>query len=849
MSDKPIEPDDERNPSDVNEPNAAAEPDGIGGPDVDSTGPDDAGTANGADGVTVEPPEDDGSVAEASDRSSAGQADRDADPEVEGHVAAGPSDDEASAADGEVSGTDGIDDEASAADGDVPGTDGIDDDASAADGDVPGTDGNDDQASAAADGDIAGTDATDDAAIATGEAAGAGAPMKADGESDSDASAPPARHRFEWWHRQRPRTRRTIRAVVAFVLTGLLSLLAGVMTADFEGSLGPHRADYSVRLNGEVTVDMGPLGALIVDSPLPLNLGVDVLVKEIPIELSTPQTDPVVGLTSDLTSYSQFLANPEAAISDAAYGLVLDVVSRWILYWTVLLVGVALGRLAAHGVLREAVKSAWARQGVPALSVALAVVLVGLPLVEATQTSGGVGRTSRILADTPLAEARITGRLATLVDHYGGYVVDAIDDNTEFYAEVQTNLEAAYAAEADPVAPAEGETPQESPSGESGTEPTNPASDAGAAAAGTDDSGTDDSGTDDSGTDDSGTDDSGTDDSGTDDSGTDDSGTDDSGTDDSGTDDSGTDDSGTDDSGTDDSGTDDSGTDDSGTDDSAVGDSGTDAADTTESDPELVTMLLVSDLHCNVGMAPVVGAAVSASESSLVLNAGDTVMGGTSVESYCVNAFARGIPDGVPVVVSDGNHDSVTTADQEANAGWTVLHGEPVDVQGIRILGDTDPTLTSLGAPTRPERDETINQMGNRISQLACQLQEDDEPVDIVLIHSPFAGRQSVEAGCATLSISGHLHRQVGPRQLGLGLQYTSASTAGAGSGTPTIGPLQNPSVMTVIRWDPEASLPVDYRLITIDPDASVDISDWFAFPEVPETFVTGDAEGNPADE
>ncbi|WP_163544892.1 metallophosphoesterase family protein [Occultella kanbiaonis] len=784
MSDKPIEPDDERNLSDVNEPSAAAEPDGIGAPDVDSTGPDDAGTANGADGVTVERPEDDGSVADDSDRSSAGQADRDADQEVGGHVAAGPSDDEASAADGEVSGTDGIDDEAGAADGEVSGTDGIDDEASAADRDVPGTDGNDDQASAAADGDIAATDATDDAAIATGEAAGAGAPMKADGESNSDASAPPARHRIEWWHRQRPRTRRTIRAVVAFVLTGLLSLLAGVMTADFEGSLGPHRADYSVRLNGEVTVDMGPLGALIVDSPLPLNLGVDVLVKEIPIELSTPQTDPVVGLTSDLTSYSQFLANPEAAISDAAYGLVLDVVSRWILYWTVLLVGVALGRLAAHGVLREAVKSAWARQGVPALSVALAVVLVGLPLVEATQTSGGVGRTSRILADTPLAEARITGRLATLVDHYGGYVVDAIDDNTEFYAEVQTNLEAAYAAEADPVAPAEGETPQESPSGESGTEPTDPASDAGAAAAATDDSGTDDSAAGDSGTDDSGT-----------------------------------------------------------------GDSGTDAADTTESDPELVTMLLVSDLHCNVGMAPVVGAAVTASESSLVLNAGDTVMGGTSVESYCVNAFARGIPDGVPVVVSDGNHDSVTTADQEVNAGWTVLHGEPVDVQGIRILGDTDPTLTSLGAPTRPERDETINQMGNRISQLACQLQEDDEPVDIVLIHSPFAGRQSVEAGCATLSISGHLHRQVGPRQLGLGLQYTSASTAGAGSGTPTIGPLQNPSVMTVIRWDPEAGLPVDYRLITIDPDASVDISDWFAFPEVPETFVTGDAEGNPADE
>ncbi|TDE89624.1 hypothetical protein EXU48_19505 [Occultella glacieicola] len=617
--------------------------------------------------------------------------------------------------------------------------------------------------------------------------------------------AQPGRRRFEWWHQLRPRTRRTIRVVVAFVLSGVLSLFAGLMTADFEGSLGPHRADYTVRLNGEIQVDMGPLGALIIDSPLPLNLGVDVLVKEIPIELSTPETNPVAGLTADLTSYSQFLANPQAAIEDAAYGLALDIVSRWILYWSLLLVAVALGRLAAHGVLRDAVKSAWHQQGVPAVSIALAVALVALPLVEATQTSGGVGRTSRILADTPLAEARITGRLATLVDHYGGYVVDAINDNTEFYAQAQTNLEAAYAAEDEPLGPAEGETPQESPP-DSGTGPTDLASDATTAPGDATSTG-DPTGSGDPTTD------------------------------------SGDAATGTDASP---SGADADATDAQGADADGPADGpGADESETTEADPDLVTMLLVSDLHCNVGMAPVVGAAVTASEASLVLNAGDTVMGGTSVESYCVNAFARGIPDGVPVVVSDGNHDSVTTAEQEAAAGWTVLHGEPVDVQGIRILGDTDPTLTSLGAPTRPERDETINQMGNRISQEACRLDEDGEPVDIVLIHSPFAGRQAVEAGCATLSISGHLHRQVGPRQLGLGLQYTSASTAGAGSGTPTIGPLANPSVMTVIRWDPEAGLPVDYRLITIDPDTSVDLSDWYAFPEVPDTFVPGDAQGS----
>src|SRR5699024_6096637 len=44
------------------------------------------------------------------------------------------------------------------------------------------------------------------------------------------------------------------------------------------------------------------------------------------------------------------------------------------------------------------------------------------------------GRTSPVLAGTPLENARITGRLATLVDYYGGMVRDAIQENDEFYA-------------------------------------------------------------------------------------------------------------------------------------------------------------------------------------------------------------------------------------------------------------------------------------------------------------------------------------------------------------------------------------------------------------------------------
>ncbi|WP_089772106.1 metallophosphoesterase family protein [Ruania alba] len=585
-------------------------------------------------------------------------------------------------------------------------------------------------------------------------------------------------------------TRRTVRAGFAFVAAGLIAGVLGMLTASYTGSLGPHAADYSVRLNGEVRVDMGPLGALIVDSPLPAQLGVEVLVKEIPVELSDPEANPVAGLTADLSSYTQFLANPQAAIDDAAQGLITDALGRWVLIWTTLLVLVALGRLAAHGVLRDAFRSAWARTGVPALSIALAVVVAGVPLIELTRPSGGSGRTSAILAGTPLEDARITGRLATLVDHYGGFVVEAVDENTAFYEAARQNLVSAFEADPEPTGP---------------TAPPEPADIDGADV----DSGADtDGGADGVGVDGAGDDGAGGQEASappTDDAQDEAEAASEGPAEDEPT---------------------------------ATGEpaENEEAAETPDEDG-ITTSLVVSDLHCNVGMADVIGAAVAGSDAEVVLNAGDTVMGGTSVESYCVNAFAAGIPDDVPMVVADGNHDSRTTTEQERSNGWIVLEGEPVEVAGLRILGDTDPTLTSLGAPTRPQRDETVNAMGNRLAQQACELEEAGDGVNLLLVHSPYAGRQVVEAGCAPLSISGHLHRQIGPRQLGWGVQWVVPSTAGAGSGTPTIGPLNNEAVMMVLRWDTETGLPLEYRMITIGTDTSALLSEWFPFPEQPTEY------------
>lgn len=596
------------------------------------------------------------------------------------------------------------------------------------------------------------------------------------------------RHRVQWWHRLRPMTRRSIRAGIVVVVTGFVALVVGLLSAQYTGSLGPHEADYSVRLNGEVRVDMGPLGALIVDSPLPLRVGVDVQVKEIPIGLAAPGANPIAGLTSDLQGYTQFFANPEPAIREAAGGLITDALGRFTLLWSIQLLIVASARLAGHGLLRETMKNALRQPGVAPLTMAVVVAVTLVPLVDATRSSGNVGRTSAVLDGTPLEDARITGRLAPIVDYYGGFVVEAIDKNSEFYADVQANLTSVFEAEraaadghglsspdaedaegeADTAGVGGGENPTSAESASAEQDPDGEPVDTGEATAAGQQTP--------------------------------------------------------------------SGEETTPGDESAAGAENAEA----EQEPDLITGVMVTDLHCNIGMAEVIGTAAAEFDADLIMNAGDTVMAGTSVESYCISAFADGFGSDIPVVFSDGNHDSRTTTEQEVEAGWIPLEGDPVEVAGLRFLGDNDPTISSLGQPTRPTREETVLEMGDRLAARGCELAEEGEHVDVLLVHSPYAGRQILEAGCAPMSLSGHLHAQTGPRQLGFGTQYIGASTAGATEGAPTIGPLTQPATITAIRWDPDTHLPVDYRIVTVGTDTSVVLSDWQAWPPQPTEFVSG---------
>lgn len=571
-------------------------------------------------------------------------------------------------------------------------------------------------------------------------------PMDSLNERSGGATPRGSRRRWEWWHRQSTMTRRVVRTALTLLLTGLLAGAVGVSTAATHSSLGPHEAQYEVTLDREITVGLGPIGALVIDSPLPWPLGVRVQVAEIPsnLEIAGGATS---GLLTDLQAYGQLFGQPEAAVADAVRGLVTDALGRTAVLWSVMLVTIAAGRLASRGRLRDEVRVALARPGVRPLVGALALAVVAAVVVPALTPYRAAGYTPEVLAGTPLESARITGRLADLVRAYGPVVKDAYLDNEEFYDAATAHLVAAYEADPGPPAPAAGPASSLPMLGQDASRELRPP----------------------------------------------------------------------------------------------------EIATSPVADP--VTLLLVSDMHCNVGMARVVAAALDRSGAEVLLDAGDTVMSGTSVESYCVDVLAGAVPDGVPVVVSTGNHDSVTTARQERDAGFTVLAGETVEVAGISILGETDPTLTAVGSGTRPEREESVPEMGTRLAEVACAQAEDGDPVDILLIHNPRAGGPTLDAGCARLQLSGHWHRTEGPEVHGRGVRYVSTSSGGGAGGGTTVGPLTGDAELTVLRLDRETGEPLDYRRIQVRTDAGVTLGPWLRFPAVPAEAVAEAQSGGTSSE
>ncbi len=173
------------------------------------------------------------------------------------------------------------------------------------------------------------------------------------------------------------------------------------------------------------------------------------------------------------------------------------------------------------------------------------------------------------------------------------------------------------------------------------------------------------------------------------------------------------------------------------------------------SDPDVHLMMLISDMHCNPGMPEVVAQVAQTLDIRTIVDAGDTVMAGTSYEKLCVNNYMSAFAHtGATVVQAPGNHDSPVTEAQLEAAGAHVLHDEVVEVNGLHFYGTRDPYTSRAGEGLVHEDSRNIADIAADLGEATC---DSTQPV-ILVAHNNTLAKRAIEKGCATLGLYGHTH-------------------------------------------------------------------------------------------
>jgi predicted phosphodiesterase len=235
----------------------------------------------------------------------------------------------------------------------------------------------------------------------------------------------------------------------------------------------------------------------------------------------------------------------------------------------------------------------------------------------------------------------------------------------------------------------------------------------------------------------------------------------------------------------------------------------------------LSAFVFESDLHCNLGMTRVISEVGIQAGASFVLSGGDITMSGTELEALCTDVYRRRL-DGIPLVLVLGNHDSVQTGADLQASGAAVLHGEPVGIDGLTLLGDSDPFRSQIGSPTTLRGDETAAEFTRRLAERACEV----EP-DVLVVHNPAHASAAIDDECASLVLSGHRHQEDGPTVRRNTVSYTVDNSGGTGENTPAYGPLATDSAVALFYYDPETGTVEGYRTVQFGRDGSVAVTDY----------------------
>ena len=164
--------------------------------------------------------------------------------------------------------------------------------------------------------------------------------------------------------------------------------------------------------------------------------------------------------------------------------------------------------------------------------------------------------------------------------------------------------------------------------------------------------------------------------------------------------------------------------------------------------------------------------------------------------------------------------------------GFMVLDGKPLDVEGIRFLGASDPRSSGLTAGYSGNESDSIAAVGEqdeKITTTAC----DDGPVSTLLMHSSASAAKASASGCVDLVLTGHLHRQVGPDLVispegRRTVSFSNASTGGAVYAFALGSKLRRPAQVTIVTY--EDGKPVGLQPVDFETSGSVEVQPYVDF-------------------
>lgn len=212
--------------------------------------------------------------------------------------------------------------------------------------------------------------------------------------------------------------------------------------------VGPHEATVTLSMDSALTIDISPLGSIILPQEGTNGFGAQVELGEIPGTDSDDPNQVELFTEADVEEYVQFFSSTESTQDEA-----ISAIARNALGFAPLGGLVTLGLYGLVGRRRWA--ELWERTHDP---IAKRILIGGAVLSlttscvawnQASEDTEGVGiPISSAFDDTGLEGARVTGKpLQNLLNQYGAQAMGYIERNNTFFSEVEHNLVTAFAQE------------------------------------------------------------------------------------------------------------------------------------------------------------------------------------------------------------------------------------------------------------------------------------------------------------------------------------------------------------------------------------------------------------------